>query len=215
MVTEKLMKVQQELKAPKNRKNDFGGYKYRSCSDILEEVKPLLKKEGLTLTISDVVIPIGDRYYIKATATLYENEENGTQISTSAFAREEETKKGMDAAQITGSASSYARKYALNGLFCIDDTDDPDATNDHGKSEEKKETKKATKATKASEPEPEREPQEPAEIFCADCGKTITSWTSPKGSTFTPEEIAELSLKKTGRRLCIECASKAKPKEDK
>lgn len=216
MVTKKLMKVQQELKAPKNQKNEFGGYKYRSCADILEAAKPLLKKNDLTLIIKDDVYQIGDRYYIKATATIYETCGDETQqISATAYAREEETKKGMDAAQITGSASSYARKYALNGLFSIDDTDDPDATNDHGKAEEKKETKKATKATKASEPEPERELLQLAEIFCADCGKTIKSWTSPKGSTFTPEEIAELSLKKTGRRLCIECASKAKPKEDK
>jgi len=206
MVTEKLMKVQQELKAPKNRKNDFGGYKYRSCSDILEEVKPLLKKEGLTLTISDVVIPIGDRYYIKATATLYENEENGTQISTCAFAREEETKKGMDAAQITGSASSYARKYALNGLFCIDDTDDPDATNDHGKTEEAQAPKKAAK--------PKPAPQK-TELKCEACGKTITSWTSKTGNVFSPEEIADLAKTKTGKCLCIECASKTAPKEEK
>lgn len=129
-INERLIHIQGELKAPKSQENKFGGYKYRSCEDILEAVKPLLKKEKVTLTISDDIVEVGGRVYVKATATLSDGEDT---ISTSAFAREAETKKGMDDSQITGSASSYARKYALNGLFAIDDTKDADATNTHGK----------------------------------------------------------------------------------
>lgn len=122
-----LMNIQQELKAPKNNFNQFGKYKYRSAEGILEAVKPLLGKYGCTLIITDEVQFIGARYYIKATVTL-KNGQGGV-VSVSALAREEETKKGMDASQITGTASSYARKYALNGLFAIDDTKDADALN--------------------------------------------------------------------------------------
>ena len=120
-----LVMIQQELKAPKTQRNNFGGYNYRSCEDILEAVKPLLTEQGCILSISDEVILIGDRYYIKATATITNME--GQSQSTTAYAREPEQKKGMDESQISGMASSYARKYALNGLFCIDDTRDADA----------------------------------------------------------------------------------------
>ena len=119
-----LKKIQKELKAPKNQYNAFGKYKYRSCEDILEAVKPLLN--NATLVINDEMVVIGERYYIKATATLTEADKS---ISATAYAREPEEKKGMDSAQITGATSSYARKYALNGLFLIDDTKDSDATN--------------------------------------------------------------------------------------
>lgn len=126
----KLVAIQSKLNAPKNQENKFGGYKYRSCEDILEAVKPLLKENKLVLILSDDVCCVGDRIYVRATATLCDTEdENGLEISNTAFAREEETKKGMDASQITGASSSYARKYALNGLFCIDDNKDSDATN--------------------------------------------------------------------------------------
>lgn len=137
----KLMNIQQELKAPKGQYNDFGKYAYRSCEDILEAVKPLLKKEKVVLTISDELQYIGNRYYIKATATLIDTESEAI-ISNSAYAREEETKKGMDGSQITGASSSYARKYALNGLFGIDDNKDSDTTNIQSK--EEKEDKKAS-----------------------------------------------------------------------
>lgn len=137
----KLMNIQQELKAPKGQYNAFGKYAYRSCEDILEAVKPLLKKEKVVLTISDELQYIGNRYYIKATATLIDTESEAT-ISNSAYAREEETKKGMDGSQITGASSSYARKYALNGLFGIDDNKDSDTTNIQNK--EEKEDKKAS-----------------------------------------------------------------------
>jgi hypothetical protein len=122
----KLIEVQNELKAPKNQRNKFGKYNYRSCEDILEAVKPLLKKHGLTQIISDDAVCIDGWHYIKSTITLYCNED-GKELECSGMARESETKKGMDAAQITGSASSYARKYALNGLYAIDDTKDADS----------------------------------------------------------------------------------------
>jgi hypothetical protein len=124
-----LVKIQAELKAPKNQTNNFGKYKYRSAEDIIEAVKPILNKYGTALVVSDEVVQVGDRIYIKATATLLDATDDV--ISVNGWAREEEVKKGMDAAQITGSASSYARKYALNGLFAIDDTKDSDATNEH------------------------------------------------------------------------------------
>lgn len=128
MIGEKLVNVQKKLKAPKGQYNSFGKYKYRSCEDILEAVKPILAKEGCALVISDEIVQVGDRYYVKSTATITDIEDK-TSISTSAFAREPLDKKGQDESQITGSSSSYARKYCLNGLFLIDDTKDADATN--------------------------------------------------------------------------------------
>lgn len=124
-VYQKLMIVQSKLKAPKGQYNSFGKYKYRSCEDILTAVKPLLAEVGAVIVIEDGLEMVGDRIYIKATASFYETE-NGARISNTAYAREEETKKGMDGSQITGTASSYARKYALNGLLLIDDTKDAD-----------------------------------------------------------------------------------------
>lgn len=129
---EKLNNIQSSLKVAKDQFNAFGKYKYRSCEDILEAVKPLLKEYKCILTISDVIKNIGERYYVEATATLTDIED-GTQISVSASAREDESKKGMDSSQLTGSTSSYARKYSLNGLFAIDDTKDADTTNEHDK----------------------------------------------------------------------------------
>lgn len=120
---EKIVAIQSELKAPKGQYNSFGKYNYRSCEDILEGVKPLLAKHGLVLTIRDGIELIGDRYYVKATATITDGKE---QLSTDAYARESLDKKGMDASQVTGATSSYARKYALNGLLAIDDTKDAD-----------------------------------------------------------------------------------------
>ena len=121
---EKIVAIQSELKAPKGQYNSFGKYNYRSCEDILEGVKPLLAKHGLVLTIQDDIELIGDRYYVKAITTITDGKES---ISTSAYARESLDKKGMDASQVTGATSSYARKYALNGLLAIDDTKDSDS----------------------------------------------------------------------------------------
>ena len=125
-LNEKLNKIQVELKAPKNQNNDFGHYKYRSCEDILEALKPLLKEMKASVIIGDEIKTRKDRIYVKATVMLKDCESN-EEIHTSAFAREQEIQKGMGEAQITGSASSYARKYALNGLFLIDDTKDDDS----------------------------------------------------------------------------------------
>lgn len=123
---EKLINIQSKLKAPKGQYNSFGKYSYRSCEDIFEAVKPYLAKEQISLILSDELVLIGERYYVKATATLTDGEETITNV---AYAREEDTKKGMDGSQITGASSSYARKYALNGLFLIDDVKDSDTTN--------------------------------------------------------------------------------------
>lgn len=129
---EKLAAIQLKLKAPKSQRNTFGGYNYRSAEDILEAVKPLAIENGTVVRLTDDIIEVGGRIYVKATVCLVDLDSDEA-VYTTAMAREEEVKKGMDGSQITGAASSYARKYALNGMFAIDDTKDSDATNDHGK----------------------------------------------------------------------------------
>lgn len=175
-----LLHIQSNLKAPKGQFNDFGKYKYRSCEDILEAVKPLLAEADAILTISDELVQIGERYYVKAIATLTCGEESQ---SVTAYAREEESKKGMDGSQVTGAASSYARKYALNGLFCIDDTKDSDATND-GK-------KPQTDDDPLGKGKPANDPRE-----CEICGKPMTA------------AQVTFSKNKFGRRLCSACQTK-------
>lgn len=140
---QKLLNIQAELKAPKDLKNTFGGYDYRSAEGILEAVKPLCVKQGVVLTLDDDLSMLGERIYVVAIAKLVDIDSDQV-ISNKAFAREEETKKGMDASQITGAASSYARKYALNGLFAIDDAKDADATNKHGKASAKETVQQST-----------------------------------------------------------------------
>ena len=135
-VYQKLAQVQVSLKVPKENRNSFGNYNFRNAEDIFENAKPLCVENGLLLTVSDELVIIGERYYIKAIAKVIDLE-SGEYHEVSAFAREEESKKGMDGSQVTGASSSYARKYALNGLFAIDDTKDSDTTNTHGKDEEK------------------------------------------------------------------------------
>lgn len=142
-IIEKLAICQQELIAPKSQFNSFGKYNYRSCEDILEGLKPCLKKVGAAVTITDEVAQIGDRYYIKATATLHDIGATGAHISNTAYAREEDGKKGMDASQVTGATSSYARKYALNGLFAIDDVKDADTRDNRQKDAEKQQKEEA------------------------------------------------------------------------
>ena len=159
-IQEKLLTIQQKLKAHKGQFNSFGNYKYRSCEDILESVKPLLAETGTVVTLTDEIVLIGDWHYVKAVVRLSGANDA---VETIAFAREPEVKKGMDASQITGTASSYARKYALNGLFCIDDTKDSDATNKGENDEQRKPaayTKSAT--TPATKPTPT-----PAEVKAA------------------------------------------------
>ena len=196
MITDKLIAIQQALKAPKGQYNSFGGYNYRSCEDILEAVKPILAKEKVALTISDEIVEVGGRIYVKATATLHDPSDANIIARTSAYAREEESKKGMDAAQLTGATSSYARKYALNGLFAIDDNKDADATNTHGKAEPKKEYPAEPKAPKTA-PETPRTAnffdEEDDGPFCSDCGARIS------------DKVKAFSVKKYGRALCMDC----------
>lgn len=150
-VLEKLFRIQQELKAPKGQYNKFGNFHYRSCEDIQEAVKPILKELGAVLAVSDDIAVIGSRFYLKATAKIIDVE-SGESISNTAYAREQEKKPGMDEAQVTGSCSSYARKYALNGLFCIDDAKDPDYPQGQqaGESSGGREKPKSWKASKES-----------------------------------------------------------------
>jgi len=154
-IYEKLLVIQSKLKAPKGQYNSFGKYNYRSTENILEAVKPLLEETKATLLVTDAVRLIGDRFYIEASAMLFDAENpNESPIHVSAYAREDEKKTGMDLAQLTGSCSSYARKYALNGLFAIDDTKDSDSTNQHGKGEVIERTKTQTKAPDKQKAQP-------------------------------------------------------------
>ncbi|WP_312681442.1 ERF family protein [Lactococcus taiwanensis] len=146
-ITRKLLNVQRDLKAPKGQKNTFGNYNYRSAEDILEAVKPLLSEQGLLMTITDIVEQIGERYYIQAKVILTDGEDT---VEVTGYARESLNKKGMDDSQITGTASSYARKYAMNGLFLIDDTKDSDSNENR--------TERENRAKKA-DVEAEREKQ--------------------------------------------------------
>ncbi|HAW7813163.1 TPA: ERF family protein [Escherichia coli] len=157
----KLWTIQQTLNAPKNQRNNFGGYSYRSAEDILEAVKPLL--QNVTLTLNDEIVLIGDRYYVKATATLSDGEDA---IAVTAYAREEESKKGMDSSQLTGATSSYARKYALNGLFCIDDAKDPD-TDAYAK--QTGQQPRQQKNTPKQQPQQKKAPPNPDEVLARFC----------------------------------------------
>lgn len=207
-----LAAVQSELKAPKGQFNKFGGYHYRSCEDILEAVKPILKAHDLALHLADEPAMVGERYYIKATATLADF--TGQQISSTAYAREPLDKKGMDDSQITGTASSYARKYALNGLFCIDDTKDADTdeyqtAGDRNPAGGNKPPKQS--AQKRNAPAPKSQPVQEQPFICACCGKPLQPVTY-KGRTVEPAETAASTKKKFGRVLCWTCAQK-QPKE--
>lgn len=183
-VYEKLLAVQSELKAPKGQFNSFGKYKYRSCEDIMEAVKPILAKKKAIVLLCDELVMVGNRFYVKATATFVDAEDGGL-VAVDAYAREDETKKGMDGSQVTGAASSYARKYALNGLFAIDDTKDADATNTHGKEE--------TTAI------PEKH-----HYLCEDCGNEIQAFSDD----WPAERVANVNMKRYGKYLCAGCAKR-------
>ena len=180
-IYEKMSDIQTRLKAPKSQYNSFGKYNYRNCEDILEAVKPLLNEHKLYINISDTVEHVGDRYYIKATVTVSDGEST---ITSQAYAREEESKKGMDGSQVTGASSSYARKYALNGMFAIDDTKDSDTTNTGGKEQPK---------------------EKPKEYKCECCGKSFTEFDW-NGRHYTAGQAYEMSKKKNGKPLCKKCA---------
>ena len=177
----KLSAIQAELKAPKSQYNKFGGYAYRKAEDILEALKPLLSKYGCALICTDELVHEGERYYIRARASLRDTEGNG-EISAFAYAREEQEKKGMDGSQVTGASSSYARKYALNGLFCIDDTADSDTTNQGGAMApetpvEKPKTTRTKKTSTKEEKAPQAPVSEPAKKVVTDQNiKKIVDW---------------------------------------
>ena len=203
-VREKLAAVQKVLKAPKNQYNSFGKYSYRSCEDILEAAKPLCIENGLILTISDDIVAVGERYYIKATAAVTDVQD-GEKVECSGIAREAEERKGMDASQVTGSTSSYARKYALNGLFSIDDTKDADATNDHGKSKAQAVVDKAQAAGVPVE----------KEYKCCDCGKEFQAFTDKNGKTWNAGQVYHMSESNNtdGKARCSACMKKAGTKK--
>lgn len=209
-ITSILADVQKELKAPKNQYNSFGKYKYRSCEDILEAAKPLCIAHGAVLTLGDTIEMVGERVYVKATAMLMSIEDNSI-IEVSAYAREAEEKKGMDDAQITGSASSYARKYALSGLFCLDDTKDPDATNDGTDNTTK--AKNNTKAKNMVDKAKDAGIGEP-EYKCCDCGAPFNA-TVANGKSYTAEQIFRIAINGNtdNKPRCGQCAVKAGTKK--
>ena len=199
-LSEKLNRIQVELKAPKDKLNKFGGYNYRSAEGILEALKPLLKTYGVYVTLSDEIVEVGGRVYVKATACLSDTKcadgFNEVKIAT-AYAREAETKKGMDEAQVTGATSSYARKYALNGLFLLDDTKDADT--DEYALQTKTEPKKTAPTPKAS-----------VALICERCGKPISS-----AGKFPASKVAESTKAQFGKQMCFECGKATKAEREK
>lgn len=198
-IYKKLSAIQLELKAPKGQYNDYGKYNYRSCEDILEAVKPLCHKHGVTLMVNDDIKEISGRHYVQAVATLHEIDGDGIIVAT-AYAREPEEKRGMDASQVTGTASSYARKYALNGLFCIDDTKDAD-TNEYraqtgASGVNASKPKESAKATPAPPP---------AKVKCKECRKEITAVVWPDGKKTSAQKMVHGSIDKYGVPLCGNC----------
>ena len=194
-LSEKLNRIQVELKAPKDKLNKFGGYNYRSAEGILEALKPLLKTYGVYVTLSDEIAEVGGRIYVKATARVTDIISD-SYVESYGFAREAENKKGMDEAQVTGATSSYARKYALNGLFLLDDTKDADT--DEYAIQTKAEPKKATPAPKAT-----------ATLICERCNKPITSI-----GKHSPSDVAEQTRAKFGKQLCYECGKAVKQAQE-
>lgn len=178
---EKLLIVQSTLKAPKSQYNAFGKYNYRNCEDILEAVKPICKEVNALVYLTDEIVLIGERYYVKATANFVDVESTG-RLCVVAYAREEETKKGMDGSQVTGASSSYARKYALNGLFDIDDTKDSDTTNTHGKEDgDVKKTDKPQASTTVVPPAKRKTPRDLLIDKLKEKGIDINTYATEKG----------------------------------
>ena len=194
----KLLAVQQALKAPKDQFNGFGKYSYRSCEGVLEALKPHLQANKMTVILSDTIKEIGGRVYVEATATATDVE-TGEGISVTAYAREEEVKKGMDASQVTGASSSYARKYALNGLFAIDDNKDSDATNNGDNSSDKPKQGKSTGNTAKS--------QETA-LKCTECGQDIVNPKTKDGKLMSLADYEAMCVKVYGRVICRDCRKK-------
>ena len=179
-IHQKLNAIQSMIKANKGQRNTFGNYNYRSCEDILEALKRFITNYGVNVTLSDELVCVGSRYYVKATATI--TDFDGNSISTTAYAREEETLKGMTSSQITGSTSSYARKYALSGLLALDDNKDADALTDLT-----------------------RFPEVNATYTCEKCGKAIEDSTDANGKKISAKRFAEGTKQKFGKYLCADC----------
>ena len=199
---EKLLALQAEIKAPKNLYNSFGGFSYRNAEAILESAKPILKSLMLCLVISDEVVEVAGRPYVKATAIISETKSDIPEtITATAYARIPDSKKGMDDAQLTGAASSYARKYALNGLFLLDDTKDADSNEYH----EETSAPKTKAQPKKAAPAPAETPTAQAVFICEDCKKPI----QPRGQA-SAEAIARKSKSDFGRCLCVACAQAEK-----
>lgn len=190
----KLIEIQSEMKVPKNLYNKFGGFNYRNGESILEAAKPICKKHGVTLYLSDEIELIGDRFYVKATATLTDGNEF---VSTHAYAREVESKKGMDGSQVTGVASSYARKYALNGLFNLDDNKDADSN-------------EYANLTSRERPESQYLPekQEPEKVICPKCNNEIQGGVTKSGTHLTPNDILHKY------KMCAKCYKKSKSTQE-
>lgn len=204
----KLSSIQIELKVPKTQRNDYGKYNFRSAEDILEAAKPICKKHNTVLLLTDTMVAICERYYVKSTAILFDMDSE-KHIEVDGYAREAHDKKGMDESQITGSASSYARKYALNGLFNIDDNKDPD-TNEYAdtqKNAEKAQIEKKKSEIKAAE-EKLKKDIKPTEYKCTVCGKPFVDYKDKNGKTWTPEE----QYNSVGG-LCHDCRIKKKQEE--
>jgi hypothetical protein len=197
-LNKKLAVIQQKLKAPKSQFNKFANFNYRSCEDILEAVKPLLG--DLTLIIQDDIVQVGDRHYIRATVSLMDGTNS---IGCSALAREPESKTGMDASQITGAASSYARKYALNGLFLIDDTKDADTQDNRVKETPKKEEDTDDLVDLFREEDGSVARDSKGHTACVSCGKAIS------------ERVEQYSIENFDRALCVPCQAKEKAKNAK
>lgn len=176
-IYEKLSAIQAELKAPKNQYNSYGGFNYRSCEDILENVKPICAKHRTVLILTDELLNIGERYYVKAVAKLVdldaELNSGFCYVAVAAYAREEETKKGMDGSQVTGASSSYARKYALNGLFNIDDQKDSDYTNGLQNAPQTQKAPAPKTTPPERKPSPTITPDGDSQPVCKDCGAPI------------------------------------------
>lgn len=173
-----LVKIQHDLKAPKDQRNNFGGYSYRSLENILESVKPLLAEAGLSIILSDDIVEVGGKAYVKATATISDGKES---ISNTAFAREDENRKGMSDPQITGACSSYARKYAVQGIFAIDDSKDPDTESYQRRQRDEK------------------------PIACDHCGKPIKPLTKRDGGVMSPVDVARWTQRESKMALCGDC----------
>lgn len=198
-IFEKLAKVQAELKAPKNQYNSFGKYHYRSCEDIIEAVKPLLNENGLLLLMNDEIVFIEGRFYVKATARLIDVKTESS-IETQAFAREAESKSGSDLAQLTGACSTYARKYALNALFAVDDTKDAD-TDENAAETQARANKGTNKA--APKPAPKKTEVNEPPPHCMKCKNAITATDK-----FTVEQIIDNSKKYLKGIYCFACGQK-------